>query len=88
MLNQVVLVGRLKYISLDFIELAVYSKNDPNEYDIIPVVLSEKLYDNVCKYCKLNDITAVKGRLSTKDGKLIIIAEKFTFLSSSSEGGD
>ena len=85
-MNQVMLVGRLKYITLDFIELAIYNKNNPNEYDIIPVVLSEKMYDNVCKYCKLNDITAVKGRLTTKDDKLIIVAEKFTFLSS--KGGE
>lgn len=86
MLNQIILVGRLKHISLDFIELAVCSKDNPNEYDIIPVVLSEKLYDNVCKYCELNDIAAVKGKLTTKDGKLVIVAEKFTFLSS--KGGE
>lgn len=87
MLNQAVIVGRLKYISLDFIEIAVYNKEDIKEYDLIPVVLSEGVTENVNKYCKPDDLIGVKGKLAVKDGRLSIIAEKITFLSSS-KGGD
>lgn len=91
MLNQAVLVGRLKYKSVDFIELAVNKKDAPEEYDIVPVMLSESITKNIGKYCKTNDLMGIKGSLAIKDGKLILIAEKVTFLNSMksvSEGGD
>lgn len=87
MLNQIVLVGRLKYIGLDFIELAVNKKDNPEEYDIIPVTLSENIVDNVKNYCTLEDVVGIKGNISNKDGRLIIVANKVTFLSSR-KGGD
>ena len=87
MLNQAVLVGRLKYVSLNFIEIAVYNKEDIKEYDLVPVVLSEGIAENVNKYSKADDLIGVKGRLAVKDGRLSVIAEKITFLSSS-KGGD
>lgn len=91
MLNQAVLVGRLKYISVDFIELAVNKKDEPKEYYLVPVTLSESLAGNINKYCKKNDLIGIRGSLATKNGELIIMAEKVTFLSnmgSISEGGD
>ena len=38
--------------------------------------------DNVKDYCKKGDILGVKGRIEVKDDKVIIVAEKVTFLSS------
>ena len=95
MLNQVVLVGRLtKEIEeieegdkkKAYITLAV-GRNYKNadgiyENDFIPCMLWNGICDNVKDYCKKGDILGVKGRIEVKDDKVIIVAEKVTFLSS------
>lgn len=88
--NTVLLIGRYKYIdhSTDTLHLQVLRKD---EEDLnVPVKLSCKLLEHVIQYCKIDDIMGVKGHLrNTEDGRLIVIAEKLTFLSSHPEkGGD
>lgn len=88
--NTVLLIGNYKYIdhSTNTLYLQVPRKD---EEDLnAPVKLSCKLLENVIQYCKINDIMGVKGHLrNTEDGRLIVIAEKLTFLSSYPEkGGD
>ena len=59
-------------------------KNEDGAYetDLIPIVLSDKLFDNAKGFYQVNDIVGVKGRLETKDNNIIVIATRLTFLSS------
>ena len=99
MLNQVVLVGRLTNNLIiegneenkkGEIVLAVQRpfKNKDGEYDtdFIPCVLYNMVAQNTAEYCKKGDIVGVKGRLQVEDNKVVVIAEKITFLSS--KGGE
>ena len=99
MLNNVVLVGRL-IASVELTEddkerknakivLAIPRpyKNDNGEYDtdFIECVLYNGIAQNTAEYCKKGDLIGIKGRIQGVDGKMIIIAEKVTFLSSKQE---
>lgn len=72
MLNQVILVGRIKEIGGDYISIA------PEENNEIVVYCGENLYKQVNEYCKLNDMVGVKGKLIGD----YVQAEKITFLTS------
>ena len=87
MLNNTVFVGKIKGVLQNFMEVDVHSKDDEDKYDSIPVELSENLYNTIYKYSNLGDLVGVKGRLANKDGRLIVIADKITLLSST-KGGD
>lgn len=87
MLNNTVFVGKIKGVLQNFMEVDVHSKDDEDKYDSIPVELSENLYNTIYKYSNLGDLVGVKGRLANKDGRLIVIADKITLLSSM-KGGD
>ena len=52
------------------------------ETDFIPCKLWNSIAENTCEYCKKGDIVGIKGRLQVDDNKVIVIAEKVTFLSS------
>lgn len=96
MLNNLVLVGRLvndveeietesenkKY----HITLAIprYFKNIDGVYetDFIPCILYGIIGENTSEYCEKGDLIGVKGRIEGQNGKVNIIAEKVTFLSS------
>lgn len=93
MLNQIVLVGRIKeFLKLDDdcrIKIAVqrHYKNKDGEYDVdlIPVFIEGTLAKNLMKYCKEEDVIGVKGRIESDEKTIFIIAEKVTFLSSKKE---
>ena len=94
MLNQLVIVGRItnKPIlekenekSKNEVKLAV-SRNYKNnegiyEKDFIPVILYKSMAENVVEYCDKDDLIGVKGRLETQNEKLVVIADRMTFLS-------
>lgn len=64
-------------------------KNEEGIYenDVIKFITTENIGSNVNKYCKKNDTVGIKGRLTSKDGtRLIFVAEKITFLSSTKKG--
>lgn len=99
MLNNLVLVGRLverpileESLSgkkVTTIMLAVHRsyKNEYGEYDtdFIPISLAGSIAETTCEYCRKGDIVGVKGRLERLSyGKLQVIADKITFLSSNS----
>ena len=98
MLNQVILVGRLTQdpqgIELNrkvgTITLAIPRcfKNSEGEYetDFIECELWNMVAETTTEYCKKGDIVGVKGRLESRDNKLVVVAEKITFLSSRKEG--
>lgn len=99
MINQVVMVGRLvKDIEIKEIEdgktitnitLAIPRsyKNTNGEYDtdFVTCKLWNNLAEQTNNYCNKGDIVGVRGRLQTEDDKLIVIAEKITFLSTKKE---
>lgn len=99
MLNQVVLVGRLasdielkenggKKTATITVACPRSYKNADGEYDtdFISCILWDAVAGNTAEYCKKGDILGVKGRLQSNDGKLNVVAEKITFLSSRKEG--
>ena len=100
MLNQIVLVGRLvenpKVEKEDEKEKSVITlavqrnyKNEDGVYetDFINCVLWNGIASNTAEWCKKGDLIGVKGRVQGNDGKIEIIAEKVTFLSSKKNEG-
>ena len=97
MLNQLVLVGRLKEMEIIESEegkkynivIAVPRsfKNAEGEYetDFIPIKLFGSIAENTFEYCKKGDLVGIKGRVEANNNGINIIAEKITFLSSKKE---
>ena len=99
MLNQVILVGRLttnlelkeegeKKLATLTLAIPRNFKNADGEYDtdFITCVLWNAVAENTAEYCKKGDIVGIKGKIqSSEDGKIQIIAERVTFMSSRSE---
>ena len=90
MLNQVIVVGRLKEKPvLDGlnckITLAVPRafKNENGEYetDFIDCWLSGVIAQNTADWVDKGEIVGIKGRLEVIENKLTVIGEKVTFLS-------
>jgi len=96
MLNQVVLVGRITSIPEEekkdkiIISVPRAYKNTDGEYenDFITIQLFKSLSENAFEYLTTGDLVGIKGRLQTKDDKVIVCAEKLTFLSSKREDGE
>lgn len=85
MLNSVVIVGRVKNITSNSIELAIYLDSKSSDFDLIPVLLEGNLSTKINTLCTLDTLTGVKGKLVNRDGKLVVVAQKLTFLSSVKE---
>ena len=93
MLNQIVIVGRIKNIDKKdnecYVKISVPRpfKNEDGEYesDILDVMLKDKIADNLVEWCSVEDLVGVKGRLEQTNKGMIIVAEKVTFLSSKKE---
>lgn len=92
MLNQVVVVGRIKGIENGAVVLAVPRsfKNAEGEYetDYIEAKLLKNMMDNVLSYCENGDLVGIKGRLESDLNRMYVIAEKVTFLSSKGKNND
>lgn len=92
MLNQIVLVGRLKEIKEIKEELLITIatprpfKNEDGEYetDYFDILVRNELVQNVKEYCNIDDLIGIKGRLEQIKDSVIpaIVAEKITFLKS------
>ena len=90
MLNQVVLVGRLKEIKEEEKGISIMLvvprsyKNEEGIYeeDCIQVRLCGSVANNTKEYCNKGDLVGIKGRIQAKDNDIEIVAEKLTFLSS------
>lgn len=90
MLNQIVVVGRLQEIKKEEkganVILAVPRsfKNADGEYetDHIPVRLWGSVADNTAEWCNKGDLVGIKGRMQETEGKIELIGERVTFLSS------
>lgn len=80
MLNQFILVGRLKKIDKDELYIVVPRPKKEDGEDIIRIKLeAENIIKSTKEYCKKGDILGIKGKISTKN---ILVAEKISFLSS------
>lgn len=53
------------------------------EVDFIPVTLWEGVAITCLEYIKPGDVIGIRGRIESNEGKLEIIAERLTFISSS-----
>ena len=95
MLNQIVMVGRLKSInfrgytdgtSKATIKLDVQrpTKDENGEYgsDLITITLKDNFATQVKEYCTTGDLIGIKGRLAIENNKMVINTERITFLSS------
>lgn len=86
MSNCIMLVGKIKEIKNDGIDLEVNSlyKNQDGEYEksIIPIKIFENLIGKIHEYCDVGSIAGIRGFVKTENENIIIIADKVTFLSS------
>ncbi len=94
MLNQIILVGRLKGWKNDNTLTLVVPRNYKNEEtqeydnDFIDVALDGVVQENTKEYCGEGAIIGVKGRIESTDNGMIIRGEKVTFLSTKSKDED
>lgn len=91
MLNQIVLVGRIKEFKEDnqiVIGISRRYKNEQGEYEVddITINYSDDTYQTIKEYCQLTDMIGVKGRVETRDNQMIIINHNTTFLTSKKAG--
>ena len=92
MLNEIVLLGRIKEFKEDnqiVIGVSRSYKNEQGEYEVddITINYSDDTYNSIKEYCQITDMIGVKGRVETRDNQMIIINHKTTFLTSK-KGGD
>lgn len=59
-------------------------KNEEGIYetDFISTKIWAGIAEKVCDYCNKGDLIAVKGRIQIRDGKLELMTDKVSFLSS------
>ena len=95
MMNQVIVVGRI--VKIESAEKTVVTiavtrqfKNADGEYetDFLPIVLWGAVSETTLEYCKKGDIIGIRGRAQSEDGKIVIIEDKVTFLSSKKDDKD
>jgi len=82
--NTVFLVGRLIEV-LDY-ELVIQITG---EEDLVPISVCKSIIDNVKAYNQIGNIMGVRGKVKAKDLRVIIEADKITFMTrNQSEGGE
>lgn len=93
MLNQFIIVGRIvkdleKESNVITIAIPRHYKNKDGEYDtdFVDVAIDGTLAKTTIEYCKKGDIIGVKGSIKSEISndirKMILVAERVTFLSS------
>lgn len=88
MLNQVILVGRIKSIIDGFLNVEIIGTT-PQQKKVVEIKVSDNIFKNAKEYCKVGDLVGIKGKLSLEQD-VFIEGEKLTFLSSgkNNEGGE
>jgi len=82
MLNQVILVGKVKsfHPELNSLQLEVES---PEDIQIIPVYIPDNLADQTADYLKVRFTVGIKAKLESDFGvNVLVVAEKITFIKS------
>lgn len=89
MCNNFVLVGRLVTISNvedgNVILTIGLRKEDSEEQELIPITLKGTIASSVNEYCEKGNIMGIKGKITNKEDKIELVADKVTFLSSRKE---
>lgn len=86
MLNQVTIVGRICR-SLDdngILRISV-PRTTGDKINKIKVKITGDMISTVKTYCKERDLIGIRGRLEEESGRIILVAEKVTFLSAKDE---
>lgn len=82
--NVVILIGKL--IEILEHELVIQITG---EEDLVPISVGQNIIDSVRAYNQIGNIMGVKGKIKAKDSRVIIEANKITFMSrNQSEGGE
>lgn len=82
--NVVLLIGKL--IEVLEHELVIQITG---EEDLVPISVGQNIINAVKAYDQIGNIIGVKGKIKTKDSRVIIEANKITFISrNQSEGGE
>ena len=94
-MNQVIMVGRIVKIETEektIVTIAVTRqfKNSDGEYetDFVPVMLLGTVSETTLEYCKKGDIIGIRGRVQMEEGKIVLVADRVTFLSSKKDDKD
>ena len=90
MLNQIVLVGKIKNLeqegSKNLIHLEVdrpFKENGIKESDLFLCKAWAGIFNKIIKLCNLNDIIAIKGRMIQEDNEFIVMAENISIVNKS-----
>ena len=82
--NVVLLIGKL--IEILEHELVIQITG---EEDLVPISVGQNIIDAVKAYDQIGNIMGVRGKIKAKDSRVIIEANKITFMSrNQSEGGE
>lgn len=82
--NVVILIGKL--IEILEHELVIQITG---EEDLVPISVGQNIINSVKAYNQIGNIMGVKGKIKAKDSRVIIEANKITFMSrNQSEGGE
>lgn len=81
-MNYVVLVGKVKEIKDNVLNVEFKIKNDSEETMTIKVVVSKKMQEYMLEYLLVGDLVGIKGTLYYLDNEVVIKCDKLSFLSS------
>ena len=81
-MNYIVLVGKVKEIKDNILNVEFKIKNDNEETMTIKVVVSEKMQEYMLEYLLVGDLVGIKGTLYYLDNEVVIKCDKLSFLSS------
>ena len=82
--NVVILIGKL--IEILEHELVIQITG---EEDLVPISVGQNIINSVKAYNQIGNIMGVKGKIKAKESRVIIEANKITFMSrNQSEGGE
>ena len=85
MLNQVILVGRVEMIDLEYQFLQIRVQKKGAEDILINCSFGDTLANSINGVLSTNDIVGIKGCLNTIENELIVEIEKLSFLSSTNK---
>lgn len=82
--NVVILIGKLIEVLEHELVIQIIG-----EEDLVPISVGQNIIDAVKAYDQIGNIMGVKGKIKAKDSRVIIEANKITFMSrNQSEGGE
>ena len=100
MFNSVTLIGRINFMNpeCNILEIKCIKQLYKNDIKVgteevyVPVIVSDLIMKQTKQYCNINDMIGIKGYLKNQDGRLMVMAEKITFLARTNDtnrkGGD